>query len=209
LALQVISLRRTKQSCSTRRRIEAVEQVILNERERSFYIATRDDARKSLSSAAGKSQGHIILRAISTLRQICSHGGFILDALPDIQPTREHTICGKCGDPIDTQNGSQQSFHGACGHNVCYECTLGQNGAEDTALDSTSSTCWICQEPVVSVLEDAQQWTSNQLNRTLIDGQSTTALTSSTHSSKIEKVVTNLQKLERVSPANRMEPIKR
>ncbi|PMD59403.1 uncharacterized protein K444DRAFT_411279 [Hyaloscypha bicolor E] len=164
LALQVISLRRTKQSCSNRRRIETVEKVILNERERCCYIATRDDAKRSLSSAPGKSQGRILLRAISTLRQICSYGGSIIDATPDIQPTREHSICDKCGDSINTQNDCQQSFHGACGHNVCYECTLDQSGAEDTALNGTPSTCWICQEPVISVFEDVRQSGGNQLN---------------------------------------------
>jgi len=208
LALQVISLRRTKQSCTIRRRIEAVEQVILNERERHCYTATRDDAKKSLSSATGKSQGHILLRALSTLRQLCSHGGSIIDTTPDSQPTRELNICDKCGDSIDTQNDSQQSFHGACGHNMCYECTREQNGAEDTTLNCTPSACWICQEPVISVLEDIQQSRGNQLNSTLMDWQPTTALTSTSHSSKIEKVVANLQKLEQASPANRMEPIK-
>jgi hypothetical protein len=209
LALQAISLRRTKQSCSTRRRIEAVERVILNERERRCYTAARDDAKKSLSSATGKSQGHILLRALSTLRQICSHGGSIIDTTPDSQPTRELNICDKCGDSIDTQNDSQQSFHGACGHNMCYECTRDQNGAEDTTLNCTPSACWICQEPVISILEDVQQSRGNQLNSTLMDRQPTTALTSTSHSAKIEKVVANLQKLEQASPANRMEPIKR
>ncbi|KAH8587441.1 SNF2 family N-terminal domain-containing protein [Bisporella sp. PMI_857] len=208
LALQVISLRRTKQLCRTQRRIEAVEQVILNERERRCYIATRDDARKSLSSVTGKSQGHILLRAISTLRQLCSNGGLIIDGPPEIQPAREHSICDKCGDPIDTQIDSQQSFHGACGHSVCFECTLDQNGAEDTVLDSTSSTCWVCQEPVTPVLENIRQRNSNQLNSVPMDWQSTKVLTSTCYSSKIKKVVTNLQKLKLASAANKMEPIK-
>jgi hypothetical protein len=186
-----------------------VEKVILNERERCSYIATRDDTKRSLSSAPGKSQGRILLRAISTLRQICSHGGSIINATPDIQPTREHNICDKCGDPINTQNDSQQSFHGTCGHNVCYECTLDQSGAEDTALNGTPSACWICQEHVISVFEDARPSSGNQLNSTLMDWQPATALSSTSHSSKIEKVVINLQQLEQASPVNRIEPIKR
>ena len=184
-----------------------VEQVILNERERDCYIATRNNARKALSSATRKSQGHILLSTISTLRQICSHGGTTIDAAPDVQPAREHNICDKCGDTIETQNESHQSFHGACGHNVCYECTLDQGGAEEIALNNTPSTCWVCQEPVISILEDVHQ-SNNQPNNTLMDWQPTSALTSTT-SSKIDKVVTNLQRLEQASPANEMEPIKR
>ncbi|KAH9208112.1 SNF2 family N-terminal domain-containing protein, partial [Leptodontidium sp. 2 PMI_412] len=73
LALQTISLRRTKDLCSARRKIEAIEQVIVNVRERRCYNTTRAEAKKALGSATGKSQGEILLRAISTLRQICSH----------------------------------------------------------------------------------------------------------------------------------------
>ncbi|RDW82398.1 hypothetical protein BP6252_03510 [Coleophoma cylindrospora] len=124
-----------------------------------------------------------------------THGGSIIDATPEIQPTRENNICDKCGEPIDIQNASQQPFHGTCGHNVCYECTLDQNGAEGTILNSTLSNYWVCQEPVISVRLDSK----------LMDSQATAAVNPANSSSKIGKVVANLQKLERASP---VEPIK-
>jgi len=162
-----------------------------------------------MSYSSGKSQGNILLRTISTLRQICSHGGSLVDTTPYIQTAREHNICDKCGDPIDAQNETQKSFHDACGHSVCYECTLDQNSAENTTSNSTPATCWVCQEPVTSVLEGVLQQSGNQLNSTLMDWQPTKSQNSTVYSSKIEKVVINLRKLEQASPTNRVEPIKR
>ncbi|KUJ21499.1 uncharacterized protein LY89DRAFT_436506 [Mollisia scopiformis] len=208
LVLQTISLRRTKNSCSTRRKIEAVEQVILNGRERCCYNITRADARKALGSATGNSQGQILLRAINTLRQICSHGGAIIDDTPDSQHTREHNICDKCGHTIDTRNDSQQTFRGTCGHNVCYECTLDQNSSENISLNSGPESCSVCQEPVISILDNGQQWRGDQVNSTMVNWDTKTAPASAIHSSKIDKVVVNLQNLEKASPAHKMDPIK-
>lgn len=209
LALQVISLRRTKLSCSTRQRIEEVEQVFLNERERCRYNTIRADAKKSSLSVTGRSQGDILLRAISTLRQVCSHGGPVNDTLPEIRPARDHNICYKCGELIVMENHSVQSFHGTCGHSLCYECTLDQNCAEGSLLDSTRSTCWLCQAPAFSVPEDVRQWSGNQQSDILMDWQPTTALTLTSRSSKIDKAVQNLQKLEQMSPVDTTDPIKR
>ncbi|KAH7324014.1 SNF2 family N-terminal domain-containing protein [Rhexocercosporidium sp. MPI-PUGE-AT-0058] len=208
LALQTISLRRTKDSFGTRRKIEAIEQVILNARERLCYSTTRANAKKAMGSATGNSQGEILLRAISTLRQICSHGGAIIDDTPDIQHASEHNVCDKCGQPVDTQNDPQQTFHGACGHNVCYECAIDENGSENTSLNCRPKCCSVCQEPVMSNLDDSQRWSGGRLNSTLVDRNTEMAVTSAISSSKIEKVVAHLQNLEQASPSYRIDPIK-
>ncbi|KAH6670657.1 P-loop containing nucleoside triphosphate hydrolase protein [Halenospora varia] len=85
---------------------------------------------------------------------------------------------------------------------------MDQNGSEDTALNSSPLACWVCQEPVISILEDVRQQTGNQLSGTLIEWQPATPLAPTSHSSKLEKVVVNLRKLEQASPANIMAPIK-
>ncbi|KAH6692846.1 P-loop containing nucleoside triphosphate hydrolase protein [Leptodontidium sp. MPI-SDFR-AT-0119] len=207
LALQTISLRRTKDLCSARRKIEAIEQVILNVRERRCYNTTRAEAKKALGSATGKSQGEILLRAISTLRQICSHGGAIIDDTPDIQRASEHNVCDKCDHTIDTQNDSQQTFHRACGHNVCYECAIYENGSENTS-NCGPKGCSVCQEPVMSYLDNSQRWDGGRVNSTLAYRNTNIAVTSAINSSKIEKVVAHLQNLEQSSPAYGMDPIK-
>ncbi|KAL2066160.1 hypothetical protein VTL71DRAFT_2231 [Oculimacula yallundae] len=204
LALQTISLRRTKDSCSSRRRIEATEQVILNMRERHHYSTTRADAKKAMCSTSGRSQGEILLRAINKLRQICSHGGAIIDDKADIQHTREYNGCDKCGQIIDYQSESRQVFHGVCGHNVCYECAIDENGSGDASLDNEPNNCSVCQEPVISRLNSSQQWS----DRTLVDQDVEIAVASTVYASKIEKVVANLFNLEQASPPSGMSPIK-
>jgi len=101
LALHAISLRRARQACSTRQRFERVENVILNETEKELYVRTREQARKLAALSTGKAQGDVVLRAISTLRQICSHGDSTI-------PKSES--CDKCGNPIPNYDNSQRPF---------------------------------------------------------------------------------------------------
>jgi len=209
LALQVISLRRTNKSCSTLRRIEVFEQVVFNETEKCYYFATRDEARKSLILATGKSQGQILLRAISNLRHICSYGGAIIGASSNYQAVQDHDTCDNCACQIETHEASPYYFYGTCGHKMCYECTLDQNSAEETFSSRSPSICLICQEPAISILENKRQRDASKLNTTLMDWQPTEALSQNYFSSKIAKLIVNLQKLEQATLANTIEPVKR
>ena len=200
LALQAISLRRTKQACTSRPRLDKLETITLNKREKELYMRTREQARKLAALSTGKAQGNIVLRAISTLRQICSHGGA---ALP------ESVTCDKCERPICDYEGSQRPFHGTCGHSVCYGCILQQNTAEGSAPNDMSDICWICEEPVIPIIEIVQVGEEGNSSDRLMDWEPALLTPLTKYSSKIEKVVGNLRDLRNTLPVCGLDPVKR
>jgi len=163
-------------------------------------MRTREQARKLAALSTGKAQGNIVLRAISTLRQICSHGGA---ALP------ESVTCDKCERPICDYEGSQRPFHGTCGHSVCYGCILQQNTAEGSAPNDMSDICWICEEPVMPVIEIVQVGEDDNFSDRLMDWESALLTPLTKYSSKIEKVVSNLRDLRNALPVGGLDPVKR
>ncbi len=200
LALHVISLRRARLACSTRQRFERVENVNLNKREKELYVRTREQARKLAALSTGKAQGDVVLRAISTLRQICSHGDSTI-------PKSES--CDKCGNPIPNYENSQRPFHGTCGHSVCYRCILKQNSAEGRGLNDTPDACWICEEPVLPMPEVVQLGNDDYSSVMPMDWESSLMTPPTKNSSKIDKVVSNLRDLENTSSTGGLDPIKR
>jgi hypothetical protein len=180
------------------RKEERIEYVTLNDRERQLYLSTRSKARELLVLTTGKSQGHIMLKAISACRQICSHGDSVADAS---HAQLEIDACDKCGDPI-SDCGS--SFNGTCGHHICSECIIEQFGAESLGSDQTPRSCWVCQEPILP----ASDFGSRTETSSIMEWESTTPSVTIT-SSKIDKVLWNLENLESSSSSFEKDPIKR
>lgn len=199
LALQSISLRRIKHTNIARRKEEKFEYVTLNERERQLYVSTRSEARKLLVLTTGKSQGHILLRAISACRQICSHGDSVADG-PHTGTQPETDACDKCGDLI---SGSGSSFHGTCGHRICSECITEQVGAESLGPDLSPKSCWVCQVPTLPAYGLESRMETSRIEWEV------TAPPVTKISSKIDKVLWNLHTLEISSSFFGEEPIKR
>ena len=200
LALHTISLRRARQTCSSRRRSERVENVVLSKREKELYDDTRKEAREQAVQSIGRAQGDIILRAISTLRQICSRGNSTLSSGEN---------CDFCGKPISHVENSRQSFYSTCGHSICHECVIEHERAEGSHQNGMSDCCLFCQEPVLCISEVVEGANDDSSGHIPMDWESSMTTSATNYSSKITKLVSNLRDLEMTSSADGIEPIKR
>lgn len=156
MAMQEISLRRTKSVGKSKQRELVRIEVTLTPRERQYYQFVRDQVRHTASNNKNL-QSHALLLCVMYLRQLCSHGEPNITSLSELLggdgPSAKCYICSYCGNNVvvSPRCGYRQEYR-TCGHQVCVECRL----EEDYKRSQFSGLpeCCICEEPIQSTLEN-------------------------------------------------------
>ena len=123
--MTTVALRRAKAACQSSRRSEIQELVVLSSKERERYDQILFHARTLCSKFARDSPSHV-LRSITKLRQICSHGALnqTLETRINLQILEQRPSCRHCGDSLHPSPIQIEADQDVQGPQLCYDCAL-------------------------------------------------------------------------------------
>ena len=205
--MTTVALRRPQVADPSRHRSERVESVVLSPAERDKYKEILGQARKMLAASTRSISASVLLGSILRLRQICSHG--ISKLASSI--TMQTSACMQCGDLLPSTPIASRETKLCQQNRLCYDCEL---ASSDSTSIRTSGQPILTQ----SVVETDPMTTGVIIDRdtafydsTMIDvcmGQADSISRMIEKSSKLEKVLSDLIKLQRISDSSQ-DPLKR
>ena len=205
--MTTVALRRPQVADPSRHRSERVELVVLSPAEREKYRDILSQAQKMLAASTRTTSSSILLGSILRLRQICSHG---ISNLASII-TKQRPVCYQCGDLLPSTPILSRETRLVQQHRLCYDCEL-------ASCDSSSITMSGQPKITQSLVETDPLTTGVKTHRDIVRseykmtdiciGQGNAFTRTIEKSSKLEKVLSKLEELQRISNGSK-DPIKR
>ena len=211
--MTTVALRRAKAACQSSCRSEIEELVVLSSNERERYNQILSHARALCSEFTRDSPSHV-LRSITKLRQICSHGTLnqTLETRIDLRILEQRPTCRYCGDSLHPSPMQIEPDQDVQGPQLCYDCAL--TWGDITTETSPKHSSFDASSDETAGLSTVEKWmsideeVSGSGDIDIDMARDESPVINAENSSKLQKVLSKLIDLQRVFN-NDNTPVKR